>query len=108
MQDDPMMGNGIEEKFYLSIEKNVDQDTPPMFIWQTMSDDGRNGMCLAKALQDAEVHHLKKQQQQAVPLRKLPQKQHRQKLLQQQAILIQAKKSVLTHVKMVQVQEVLS
>ena len=41
----------------------------------------------------------KKQQQQAVPLRKLPQKQHRQKLLQQQAILIQAKKSVLTHVK---------
>ena len=55
MQDDPMMGNGIEEKFYLSIEKNVDQDTPPMFIWQTMSDDGRNGMCLAKALQDAEV-----------------------------------------------------
>ena len=50
-----MMGNGIEEKFYLSIEKNVDQDTPPMFIWQTMSDDGRNGMCLAKALQDAEV-----------------------------------------------------
>lgn len=54
-QDDPMMGTGIKEKMYFSIEKHVDCDTPPMFIWQTMSDDGRTGMCLAKALQDAEV-----------------------------------------------------
>lgn len=54
-QEDPMMGNGIREKMYLSIEKNVTCDTPPMFIWQTMSDDGRLGICLAKALQDAEV-----------------------------------------------------
>lgn len=52
---DPMMGNGPEERMYLSLEKNIKFDTPPMFIWQTMSDDGRHGMCLAKALQDAEV-----------------------------------------------------
>lgn len=52
---DPMMGNGPEERMYLAIEKNVKFDTPPMFIWQTMSDDGRHGMCLAKALQDASV-----------------------------------------------------
>ena len=50
-----MMGCGIRERVYLAIEKNVNCDTPPMFIWQTMSDDGRHGMCLAKALQDVGV-----------------------------------------------------
>ena len=45
----------LQERMYFAIEKNVKADTPPMFIWQTMSDDGRHGMCLAKALQDADV-----------------------------------------------------
>ena len=52
---DSMMGNTHEERIYFAIEKNISIDTPPMFVWQTLSDDGRHGMCLAKALQDAEV-----------------------------------------------------
>jgi len=52
---DPMMGMTMEDRWYFSLEKNVDINTPPMFIWQTLSDDGRLGMCLAKALQDADV-----------------------------------------------------
>lgn len=52
---DPRMGSNSKERLYLAIEKNIAYDTPPMFIWQTMSDDGRHGMCLAKALQDADV-----------------------------------------------------
>ena len=75
----------------------------PSQYWNSVH--GRNP---GEALQDAEVQHLRKQRQQVDQLQKLQQKQHRQKLLQQQVILIQAKKSVLTHVKMVQVQEVLS
>lgn len=48
-------GRTREEMYYLAPEKNITPNTPPFFIWQTMSDDGRHGMCLAKALQDAEV-----------------------------------------------------
>lgn len=48
-------GRTEEEMYYLSLEKHVTPKTPPMFIWQTMSDDGRHGMVLAKALQDAGV-----------------------------------------------------
>ncbi|WP_394914632.1 alpha/beta hydrolase [uncultured Robinsoniella sp.] len=50
-----MMGKSKEERYYLAPEKNVTPQTPPMFIWQTLSDDGRFGMCLAKELQDAGV-----------------------------------------------------
>lgn len=50
-----LYGNNAKEKYYLASEKHVSPDTPPMFIWQTLSDDGRHGMCLAKALQDAGV-----------------------------------------------------
>lgn len=49
------MGNTREERIFLSPEKNLSVDTPPFFIWQTMSDDGRYGMNLAKALQDMEI-----------------------------------------------------
>lgn len=52
---DPLMGNTREERIFLSPEKNLSVDTPPFFIWQTMSDDGRYGMNLAKALQDMEI-----------------------------------------------------
>lgn len=50
-----LMGRDKEERLYLAVEKNISAQTPPMFIWQTMSDDGRHGICLAKALQDAEI-----------------------------------------------------
>ncbi|GHV27750.1 hypothetical protein FACS18948_5640 [Clostridia bacterium] len=52
---DPMFGATIEEQMYLAPEKNVTTKTPPMFIWQTMRDDGRHGMALAQALQEARV-----------------------------------------------------
>lgn len=48
-------GKTKAEQMYLAPEKNVTVDTPPMFIWQTMSDDGRLGMNLARALQEAGV-----------------------------------------------------
>lgn len=51
---DPLFGEG-EERFYLATEKHVSPASPPFFIWQTLSDDGRHGLCLAKALQDAGV-----------------------------------------------------
>lgn len=50
-----MFGRDAKEKYYLAPEKHITPNTPPMFIWQTLSDDGRHGMCLAKALQDAGV-----------------------------------------------------
>lgn len=50
-----LFGDGIEERFDLAIEKHVTPKTPPMFIWQTMSDDGRHGINLAKYCQDAGV-----------------------------------------------------
>ncbi len=52
---DPMMGMTREDRLYFSLEKNVNVNTPPMFIWQTLSDDGRLGMTLARALEDAEI-----------------------------------------------------
>lgn len=53
--DDQLYGGTPEERYYFAPEKHVTPQTPPMFIWQTVSDDGRHGMCLAKALQDAGV-----------------------------------------------------
>lgn len=52
-----LFGKDARERFYLAPEKHVTPETPPMFIWQTLSDDGRHGMCLAKALQDAGVSY---------------------------------------------------
>ncbi len=46
-------GETMEQRLFLAPEKNISSKTPPFFIWQTLSDDGRHGMCLAKALQDA-------------------------------------------------------
>ena len=43
------------EKLYLAPEKNVTPDTPPFFIWQTISDDPRNAFVLASALTEAGV-----------------------------------------------------
>lgn len=43
---------GHEERVYLSAEKNITVDTPPFFIWQTISDDPRHGLTLAKELTD--------------------------------------------------------
>lgn len=45
----------LEERFKLAVEKRITPDTPPFFIWQTMSDDGRHGLTTAKALQDVGV-----------------------------------------------------
>ena len=43
------------EKLYLAPEKNVTPDTPPFFIWQTISDDPRNAFVLCSALTEAGV-----------------------------------------------------
>lgn len=43
------------EKLYLAPEKNVTPDTPPFFIWQTISDDPRNAFVLGSALTEAGV-----------------------------------------------------
>lgn len=53
--DEGMWGRTKEERYFLAPEKNISVETPPFFIWQTLSDDGRHGMCLAKALQDAGI-----------------------------------------------------
>ena len=53
--DEAMFGRSKEERFLLSADRNVRPETPPMFLWQTMSDDGRHGMNLAAALQAAGV-----------------------------------------------------
>lgn len=50
-----MCGRNRKERLYLAAEKNIGYDTPPFFIWQTLSDDGRFGMNLAKELNDAGV-----------------------------------------------------
>ncbi len=47
-----MYGRDREERLYLAAEKNIRPDSPPFFIWQTLSDDGRFGMNLAKELSD--------------------------------------------------------
>ena len=41
-----------DDRVFFAVEKNVDINTPPLFIWQTISDDPRNGMALAKELTD--------------------------------------------------------
>jgi len=43
------------EKLFLAPEKNVTADTPPFFIWQTISDDPRNAFVLGQALTEAGV-----------------------------------------------------
>ena len=50
-----LFGVNAADRYYLATEKHITPDTPPFFIWQTLSDDGRHGLCLAKALQDAGV-----------------------------------------------------
>ena len=53
--ENDLFGDTPKDRFYLAPEKNVTPNCPPFFIWQTLSDDGRHGLCLAKALQDAGV-----------------------------------------------------
>lgn len=53
--DAALFGETMEERHLLSAEWHVRTDMPPVFIWQTMSDDGRHGMNLASALQAAGV-----------------------------------------------------
>lgn len=50
-----LFGANPADRYYLATEKHITPDAPPFFIWQTLSDDGRHGLCLAKALQDAGV-----------------------------------------------------
>lgn len=50
-----LCGKTMEDRIYLATEKNIRYNTPPFFIWQTLSDDGRYGMKLAEALNDAEI-----------------------------------------------------
>ena len=51
----PMAGRDYREAVYLAPEHNVTPDCPPFYIWQTLSDDGRHGMTLARALEDVGV-----------------------------------------------------
>ena len=53
--DADLCGNTMKERIYLATEKNIDYDTPPFFIWQTLSDDGRLAINLAKELSDAHI-----------------------------------------------------
>ncbi len=50
-------GRTLAEKIYLAPEKNLSVETPPFFIWQTLSDDGRHGLNLARELSDMEIHY---------------------------------------------------
>ena len=50
-----MYGRTLQERIYLAPEKNIQYNTPPFFIWQTLSDDGRYGINLAKELSDARI-----------------------------------------------------
>lgn len=50
-----LCGRNRKERLYLAAEKNIKYDSPPFFIWQTLSDDGRFGMSLAKELNDAGI-----------------------------------------------------
>jgi len=52
---DPMFGRTREEAVRLAPEVNVSPDCPPFFIWQTLSDDGRHGLTLARALNNVGV-----------------------------------------------------
>lgn len=50
-----MYGETMRDRLYLAPEKNIRYNSPPFFIWQTLSDDGRYGISLAKALSDAQI-----------------------------------------------------
>lgn len=50
-----LFGRNPEERYWLAPEKHITPQTCPFFIWQTLSDDGRHGITLAKALEDAGV-----------------------------------------------------
>jgi len=50
-----LFGSNQADRHYLAPEQNITPECPPFFIWQTLSDDGRHGMCLAQALQAAGV-----------------------------------------------------
>lgn len=54
-QSSDMYGETMQERLYLAPEKNIRYNSPPFFVWQTLSDDGRYGMSLAKALSDAAI-----------------------------------------------------
>lgn len=43
------------EQVYLAPDKNITPETPPFFIWQTISDDPRHSMNLAKELTDVGI-----------------------------------------------------
>jgi len=51
----PLAGRDYDEAVYLAPEHNVKHNCPPFFIWQTLSDDGRHGMTLARALEEVRV-----------------------------------------------------
>lgn len=53
--DAALFGASQKERFMFSAERQVRTDCPPVFLWQTMRDDGRHGMNLASALQAAGV-----------------------------------------------------
>ena len=53
--NNPFTDKERAEKLYLAPEKNITHDTPPFFIWQTISDDPRNSFVLASALTDAGI-----------------------------------------------------
>jgi len=50
--EDPFDPETRKERVFLAFEKNITIDTPPFFIWQTISDDPRHGIALAKELTD--------------------------------------------------------
>lgn len=50
-----MHGTTMADRVYLAPERNVTADTPPFFLWQTLSDDGRFSMHLAEALSECGV-----------------------------------------------------
>lgn len=52
MFEDPFAPEKRDERVYFAAEKNITTDTPPFFIWQTISDDPRHGIALAKELTD--------------------------------------------------------
>lgn len=50
-----LFGANPIDRHYLAPEQHMTPDCPPFFIWQTLSDNGYHGMCLAKACQAASV-----------------------------------------------------
>lgn len=50
--EDPFDPEKRSDRVYFAAEKNITLDTPPFFIWQTISDDPRHGIAFAKELSD--------------------------------------------------------